>query len=141
MTAYVNHSLVFAPRNVEHIRQIPEKLLDVTLQPIMFVLLFAFVFGGAIHVTGGSYREYLIGGILVQSVAFGLMGPGVSIATDLGEGMVDRIFIVSTRPPTGSNVADERFGFHDAHVRLFRDDQQIVGAVAFDQAVVAPVIR
>ena len=72
MSAYVNHSLVFARRNVEHIRQIPEKLLDVTLQPIMFVLLFAFVFGGAIHVTGGSYREYLIGGILVQSVAFGL---------------------------------------------------------------------
>jgi ABC-2 type transport system permease protein len=90
MTAYVNDSLVFARRNVEHIRQIPEKLLDVTLQPIMFVLLFAFVFGGAIHVAGGSYREYLIGGILVQSVAFGLMGPGVSIATDLTEGVIDR---------------------------------------------------
>ena len=42
--------MVFARRNIEHIRQIPEKLLDVTLQPMMFVLLFAFVFGGAIHV-------------------------------------------------------------------------------------------
>ena len=67
---------MFARRNVEHIRQIPEKLLDVTLQPLMFVLLFAFVFGGAIAVDGGSYREYLIGGILIQSLAFGLMGPG-----------------------------------------------------------------
>ena len=43
-------TLVFARRNVEHIRQIPEKLLDVTIQPLMFVLLFAFVFGGAIAV-------------------------------------------------------------------------------------------
>ena len=65
-------TLVFAGRNIEHIRQIPEKLLDVTLQPLMFVLLFAYVFGGAIAVDGGSYREYLIGGILIQSLAFGL---------------------------------------------------------------------
>jgi ABC-2 type transport system permease protein len=83
-------SAVFARRNLEHIRQIPEKLLDVTIQPIMFVLLFAYVFGGAIHVDGGSYREFLIGGILVQSLAFGLMGPAMSIATDLREGVVDR---------------------------------------------------
>ena len=75
----------------QHVRQIPEKLLDVTLQPIMFVLLFAFVFGNVIAVPGGDYRDYLIGGILVQSLAFGMMGPGTSIATDLGEGMVDRI--------------------------------------------------
>jgi ABC transporter DrrB family efflux protein len=73
------------------VRQIPEKLLDVTLQPIMFVLLFAFVFGNVIDVPGGDYRAYLVGGILVQSLAFGMMGPGTSIATDLGEGMVDRI--------------------------------------------------
>ena len=83
-------SLVFAGRNAAHIRQVPEKLLDVTLQPIMFVLLFAFVFGGAIAVDGSSYREYLIGGILVQSLAFGMMGPATSIATDLLEGVIDR---------------------------------------------------
>ena len=67
---------MFAGRNIEHIRQIPEKLLDVTLQPLMFVLLFAYVFGGAIAVQGGNYREYIIGGILIQSLAFGLDGPG-----------------------------------------------------------------
>jgi ABC-2 type transport system permease protein len=83
-------SLVIARRNLEHVRQIPEKLLDVTLQPIMFTLLFAYVFGGVIAVPGGGYREYLIGGILVQSIGFGLMGPAVSIATDLREGVVDR---------------------------------------------------
>ncbi len=89
MTMLMNDSLVFARRNVEHIRQIPEKLLDVTAQPIMFVLLFGFVFGGAINVPG-NYREYLIGGILIQSLAFGMMGPAISISTDLTEGVIDR---------------------------------------------------
>jgi ABC-2 type transport system permease protein len=90
MTQLAADSLVLARRNLAHIRQIPEKLLDVTLQPIMFVLLFAFVFGGVIAVPGGNYREYLIGGILVQTIAFGLIGPGTSLATDLTEGIVDR---------------------------------------------------
>jgi ABC-2 type transport system permease protein len=82
---------VLAKRQFAHIRQIPEKLFDVTLQPLMFVLLFSFVFGGVIAVPGGGdYKEYLIGGILVQTLAFGMMGPGVSMATDLGEGIIDR---------------------------------------------------
>jgi len=88
--ALLADSLVFARRHAEHIRQIPEKLLDVTVQPIMFVLLFGFVFGGAIAVDGGNYREYLIGGILVQSLAFGMFGPAMTIATDLQEGVIDR---------------------------------------------------
>jgi ABC-2 type transport system permease protein len=82
-------SLVLARRNLAHVRQIPEKLLDVTLQPIMFVLLFAYVFGGVIHVPGG-FHQYLFGGVAVQTLAFGMMGPGVAIATDLREGVVDR---------------------------------------------------
>ncbi|HEY7196756.1 MAG TPA: ABC transporter permease [Gaiellaceae bacterium] len=83
-------SLALARRNLAHVRQIPEKLLDVTIQPLMFVLLFAYVFGGVIHVPGGSYREYLIGGILVQTLAFGMVGPAMAIATDLKDGVVDR---------------------------------------------------
>jgi ABC-2 type transport system permease protein len=83
-------SLVLARRNLAHVRQIPEKLIDVTLQPLMFVLLFAYVFGGVIHVPGGNYHEYLLAGIAVQTIAFGIMGPGASIATDLNEGIVDR---------------------------------------------------
>jgi hypothetical protein len=59
-------SLVFARRSLAHVRQIPEKLIDVTLQPLMFVLLFAYVFGGVIAIPDGSYREYLIGGILAD---------------------------------------------------------------------------
>jgi len=81
---------VYAARNLRHIREIPEKLLDVTLQPLMFVLLFAYVFGGAIAVQGGNYREYLIAGILLQSLAFGMTGPATAIATDLTEGVIDR---------------------------------------------------
>jgi len=83
-------SLVLARRNLEHIRQIPEKLMDVTLQPLMFVLLFGYVFGGVIAVPGGHYREYLIGGVLVQTIAFGMIGPATALATDLTEGVVDR---------------------------------------------------
>ena len=85
-----SESIVFARRRVEHIRQLPEKLLDVTAQPLMFVLLFTYVFGGAIGVEGGSYRQYVVGGILVQTLAFGIVGPAVSIATDMTEGVVDR---------------------------------------------------
>jgi ABC transporter DrrB family efflux protein len=90
LATWWSDTMVFAGRNVEHIRQIPEKLLDVTLQPLMFVLLFSYVFGGAIAIAGGNYREYIIGGILIQSLAFGLMGPGTAIATDLTEGVIDR---------------------------------------------------
>ena len=90
MRLYLSDSLVFARRRLAHVRQIPEKLIDVTLQPLMFVLLFAFVFGGVIDIPGGNYREYLIGGILVQTIAFGIMGPATSMATDLTEGIVDR---------------------------------------------------
>ena len=89
MTA-ITDSLVLARRNLAHVRQIPEKLIDVTVQPLMFVLLFAYVFGGVIHVPHGSYREYLIGGVLVQTITFGIIGPASSIATDLREGIVDR---------------------------------------------------
>jgi ABC transporter DrrB family efflux protein len=87
---WLRDTWVFALRNAQHIRRLPEKLLDVTVQPIMFTLLFAYVFGGAIGVPGGNYREFLIGGILVQSICFGMMGPATSIATDQQEGVIDR---------------------------------------------------
>src|SRR3954470_20443574 len=86
----LSDSLVLARRNLSHVRQIPEKLIDVTIQPLMFVLLFAYVFGGAIAVPGGNYHEYLMGGIFIQTLTFGVMGPATSMATDLGEGILDR---------------------------------------------------
>jgi ABC-2 type transport system permease protein len=86
----LSDSLVLARRNLSHVRQIPEKLIDVTVQPLMFVLLFAYVFGGAITVPGGNYHEYLMGGIFIQTLTFGVMGPAMSMANDLSEGVLDR---------------------------------------------------
>ena len=90
-------STIFARRNLEHIRQVPEKLTNVTIQPLMFVVLFAYVFGGAIEVEGAGYKEYLIGGILIQTLAFAMMGPAMSIATDLQEGVIDRFRSLPSR--------------------------------------------
>ena len=86
----VSETLVFARRRVEHIRQLPEKLLDVTIQPLMFVLLFAFVFGGAIAVDGASYREFLLPGIMGQTMVFASMIVALGLNNDLTKGIIDR---------------------------------------------------
>jgi ABC-2 type transport system permease protein len=86
----VGDCLALTKRNLTHVRHVPEKLIDVTVQPLMFVLLFAYVFGGAIHVSGGSYHEYLMGGIVVQTLAFAVMGTAVGLADDIGKGVIDR---------------------------------------------------
>jgi ABC transporter DrrB family efflux protein len=88
-------SLEMMRRNLIHIKRTPELLLDVTLSPIMFVLLFSFVFGGAINVgsEGGqdaSYINFLMAGIFVQTVAFAGIYTGVLLANDLQKGMIDR---------------------------------------------------
>jgi ABC-2 type transport system permease protein len=81
---------VVAQRNLTHVRHVPEKLIDVTLQPLMFVLLFAYIFGGAIHVPGGDYKEFLMAGIFAQTMAFTFMGAALSMAEDRHNGVVDR---------------------------------------------------
>ena len=65
-----------------HMRRQPEALSDATIQPIMFVLLFAYVFGGAIPVIGGNYREFLMGGIFAQTIVFTSFGVALSLAND-----------------------------------------------------------
>ena len=77
-------------RNLLHIRRTPELLLDVTVQPIMFVLLFRYVFGGAISTGTTSYVNYLIPGIFVQTITFAAVSTGALLATDLTKGMIDR---------------------------------------------------
>lgn len=81
---------VIAKRNVIKIKRVPEVLVFVLLSPIMFVLLFAYVFGSAINVPGGSYREFLIAGILAQTVIFGSTFTGAGIAEDMQKGIIDR---------------------------------------------------
>jgi len=82
--------LVITRRNLTHVRYLPEKLLNVTLQPIMFVLLFAYVFGSAIKVPGVNYREFLMAGIFVQTMAFSTADTAVSIADDMAKGVIER---------------------------------------------------
>ena len=82
---------VIARRGLIHMKRQPQALADATIQPIVFVLLFAYVFGGAINVPGGgSYREFLMGGIFAQTIVFIAMGVGVSIAYDRSNKAVDR---------------------------------------------------
>jgi ABC transporter DrrB family efflux protein len=83
-------TLVLAKRNFLRISRAPDLLLAFTVQPIMFVLLFAYVFGGAIPTPGHSYIDFLIPGILVQTMAFGGFVTAMGIAEDLRKGLVDR---------------------------------------------------
>jgi ABC transporter DrrB family efflux protein len=90
MTELARSTAVIARRGLAHMRRQPEALTDATIQPIMFVVLFAYVFGGAIDVKGGSYREFLMGGIFAQTLTFGLFGIAMALAYDRTNGAVDR---------------------------------------------------
>jgi len=79
-----------AKRNLIKIRRVPDLLVFTTLQPIMFVVLFAYVFGGAIEVRGSNYREFLIAGIFAQTVLFGAVITGTGLADDMQKGIIDR---------------------------------------------------
>lgn len=81
---------VIAKRNVIKIKRVPEILVFVLISPIMFVLLFAYVFGSAIDIPGGSYREFLIGGIFAQTVVFGATFTGAGLAEDMQKGVINR---------------------------------------------------
>jgi ABC-2 type transport system permease protein len=90
-TTAFSDTAVIARRGLLHMRRQPEALADATIQPIMFVLLFAFVFGGAIAVPGGgSYREFLMGGIFAQTIVFGAFGVAIALAYDRTNGAIDR---------------------------------------------------
>jgi ABC transporter DrrB family efflux protein len=81
---------VITKRNLIKIKRVPDLLVFTTMSPIMFVLLFAYVFGNAIDVPGVGYREFLIAGIFAQTVVFGSTFTGYSIAEDLQKGVIDR---------------------------------------------------
>ena len=78
-------------RNLIHIKRMPEMLLDVTVQSVMFVLLFAYVFGGSINVAGSNYKEFLLPGIMVQTMVFSSAIVAMGLTNDLQKGIVDRL--------------------------------------------------
>lgn len=86
----ISDTMVIAKRNLMHIPRIPMMLLDVTIQPIIFVVLFRFVFGGAVNTGDVSYVNYLMPGIFVQTLIFACITTGVGMAEDLHRGLIDR---------------------------------------------------
>lgn len=86
----ISDILVLTKRNMIRYIRIPQLLVFSSIQPVMFLLLFTYVFGGAIQVPGGEYINYLIPGILIQTVLFGSIQTGVGLADDLSKGLVDR---------------------------------------------------
>ena len=86
----VSDSLVVTWRNLKRIPRIPELAVFAIVQSVMFVLLFAFVFGGAIEVQGGVYREYLMPGIFAQTLTFAAATTAIGITDDMAKGLIDR---------------------------------------------------
>ena len=105
----LSDSSVMIRRSFRHIFRNLDQLLSLFLQPIMFMLLFRYVFGGAIDTGGTSYVNFLVAGILIQMAAFGATTTSLSVATDLSKGIIDRLKslpIVSSAVMTGHVVAD-----------------------------------
>ncbi|MET8410137.1 ABC transporter permease [Streptomyces sp. NPDC005195] len=90
----VRDSLVIAQRNLIRMSRIPEMLIFGLIQPIMFVVLFSYVFGGSMNIGGSTdpstYREFLMAGIFAQTVTFATAGAGAGIADDMHKGLIDR---------------------------------------------------
>jgi len=102
-------AMVLAKRSLLQTLRVPQLIVFVTIQPIMFVLLFRYVFGGAIQVPGGQYVNYLMPGIFVQTVAFGGVTTGIGLAEDMQRGLIDRfrsLPMSSSAVLTGRTVAD-----------------------------------
>jgi ABC transporter DrrB family efflux protein len=87
---FAHDGLLVAQRNMRRVPRLPELLAVATIRPLLFLLLFAYVLGGAIAVPGGNSREYLLAGIFVQTVVFASATTGTGLAEDMGKGLVDR---------------------------------------------------
>jgi oleandomycin transport system permease protein len=104
------HAFTLAWRAVLKIRHNPEQLLDVSLQPIIFVTMFVFLFGGALSgMTRHSYLQFVLPGIAVQTIVFASMGSGINLNTDITKGIFDRfrsLPIARSAPLTGLILGD-----------------------------------
>ncbi len=102
-------ALVLAKRRLVQIPRIPDELIFATIQPIMFVVLFRYVFGGAITGAGPNYANFLMAGIFVQTVIFGSTTTGIGLAEDLAKGLIDRfrsLPMAKSAVLTGRTIAD-----------------------------------
>src|SRR2546421_1088740 len=103
-------SLAVAARNLIAYRRVPQLLVFSTIQPVIFVLMFRYVFGGAIKLTGNvPYVDYLMPGIFVQTVVFGSLAAAIGLATDLKSGLLERfrsLPMARSAVLTGRTLAD-----------------------------------
>ena len=102
-------ALAFGWRGMLKVKHVPEQLLDVTITPVMFVLMFTYLFGGAVAGSTGEYLDYILPGILVMSVLFTTVYSGIALNTDLTKGVVDRfrsLPIWRPAPLVGSLLGD-----------------------------------
>src|SRR5690348_7208257 len=109
MRRLVTDTLIIAERNLVRLPRAPDLLLAFTVQPIMFVLLFRYVFGGAIRTPYGSYVDFLIPGIIVQNIAFGGFVTALGLNEDVHKGLIDRFRSLPMARPAvlaGRTLAD-----------------------------------
>lgn len=109
MRRLVTDTLVIAERNLIRLPRSPDLLLAFTVQPVMFVLLFVYVFGGAISTPGYDYVDFLIPGIIVQNIAFGGFVTALGLSEDLSKGLIDRFRSLPMARPAvlaGRTLAD-----------------------------------
>jgi ABC-2 type transport system permease protein len=135
----VSAALTFGWRGMLKVKHVPEQLLDVTITPVMFVLMFTYLFGGAIAGSTGAYLDYILPGILVMSVLFTTVYSGVALNTDLTKGVVDRfrsLPIWRPAPLLGSLLGDSVRYLVAGTVIIglgvalgYRPDAGVVGAV------------
>lgn len=105
----LRHNIALARRSLIKTLRTPEALIDVTIQPVIFLLLFVYLFGGAITGSTHDYLQYVLPGLLVQSILFGSVAIGVNLNTDISKGVFDRfrsLPIARSAPLVGAVIAD-----------------------------------
>jgi ABC-2 type transport system permease protein len=101
--------IAFGWRGMLKVKHVPEQLVDVTITPVLFVLMFTYLFGGAVAGSTGEYLDYILPGLLVMSVLFTTVYSGIALNTDLTKGVVDRfrsLPIWSPSPLVGALLGD-----------------------------------
>ena len=98
LSRFLSDGWVTTKRNLLKIKRVPDILVFTLIQPIMFVLLFTYVYGGVIEIPGSSYAEFLMAGIFAQTVVFGSTYSGSAMAQDLKDGIIDRFRTLPMSP-------------------------------------------
>lgn len=98
LSRFLSDGWVTTKRNLLKIKRVPDILVFTLIQPIMFVLLFTYVYGGVIEIPGSSYAEFLMAGIFAQTVVFGSTYSGSAMAQDLKDGIIDRFRTLPMHP-------------------------------------------